>query len=168
VCLLTAVAALSLGTDVAEPAEPADSVASESSAQVEEEPHRPWEGQFLYGKDLLTDAERKAFWRKMRALEKYEDQLALWRVPSAEVQQRAWDRGLTLEEPPEIMAPGERARLRRPIYGIELMTNSEIEAYRAKEARLSWKEQELMRREHAEMMRKRARERGLWIGKELK
>ena len=155
VIILLIAAAASLGMGAEKPAQQPPPIPQE------EEGHRPWVGQFLYGLDLTTDAERREFWRKMRQLRTYDEQLAHWRAHVARMRDRARERGLAIDEPPEVMAPGERERLRRPVMGRELMTTEEIEAYRALEVTLTPEEQESFRLEHLERMRRRADERGL-------
>jgi len=148
-------AAVSLGAGAEKPAK------QPRPAPQQEEGHRPWVGQFLYGLDLITDEERRAFWMEMKRRRTYEEQLAHWRAHVARMQDRARERGLAIVEPPEVMAPGERERLRRPVPAREMMTTEEVEAYRAREVSLTPEEQEAFRREHFERMKRRADERGL-------
>jgi hypothetical protein len=155
VIILLCAAAVSFGAGVEQP------VKQPRPVPQQEDGHRPWVGQFLYGLDLLTDDERRSFWATMRRLRTYDEQLAHWRAHVTRMRDRARERGLTIDEPPEVMAPGERQRLRRPVIGREMMTIEEVEAYRAHEVSLTPEEQESFRREHFERMQRRADERGL-------
>lgn len=122
---------------------------------------RPWEGRYIYGRELTSRPERRAFWAEMGRLTDYADQLALWRRHTAKMRQRAKDRGLILEEPPEVMPPVEVKRLRRPIYGLFLMTTEEVERYRAKERDLTPEQREVFLAQHARWMKRRAWLRGI-------
>lgn len=127
--------------------------------------NRPWMGQHIYGFDILTADERREFRAKLNALETYDEKLALWRQHVVNMKQRAWDRGLVLQEPPEVMPREEMVRLRRPIHAMSLMTTEEVEAYRAEERALieagDAAAVEAFMKEHDERMKRRAEERGL-------
>jgi len=124
----------------------------------------PWRSVRVYGWEIMSKEERREFRAEMHSYTEYEDQLAFWREHVARMKQRAWDRGLLLEEPPEIV-PANAPPNRRPIYAQYLMTGEEIEAYRAKEMTLRTQEEwEAFVREHEVAMKARALERGLPIG----
>lgn len=132
---------------------------------------RPWKGQLVYGRDLMTIEERRAYRAGMRRQQTYEDELAYWRAHVEKMQQRAWERGLPIDPAPEVMTPSELERRRAPIFSIGFMTGEEIEAYRAAEADLiarevPLEEYEAFVRAHVEKMRKRAWERGWAIDPE--
>jgi hypothetical protein len=125
----------------------------------------PWRNQRVYGWDIMTKQERAVFRAELRSLVTYEDQLALWRRHIKRMKERAWNRGLLIDEPPEIIPASAAKSYRQAIFAHYLMSGEEIEAYRAKERSLGSKEEhEAFRREHEIAMKARAWERGLPIG----
>ena len=124
----------------------------------------PWRHVRVYGWEIMTKEERAAFRDEMRTYRGYKDQLAFWRRHVVKIQKRAWDKGLFLDEPPEIMSAKSRQGYRRVIFASYLMTGAEIEAYRAKERKISSEEErEVFVREHEIAIKAKARAKGLPI-----
>lgn len=125
----------------------------------------PWRHQRVYGWEIMTKQERAVFRAEMATHAVYDDQLAFWRRHVTRMKERAWNRGLFLDEPPEIIPASSSKRYRQVIFAHYLMTGEEIEAYRAKERALGSKEEyEAFRGEHEITMKAKAREKGLPIG----
>ena len=139
-------------------------IASTAILTAADKIHTPWIGQYLYGRAYTTKEERAAYRAEMRTKKTYEEQLAFWREHIAMMKQRAWDRGLVLEEPPAVTAPGAQVEFLPPIFAMDLMESTEIEQYRADEREISSKEEwDRFVMEHREKMIQRAFERGLTV-----
>lgn len=124
----------------------------------------PWRHVRVFGWEIMSKEERATFRDEMRTYPGYKDQLAFWRRHVVKIQKRAWDKGLFLDEPPEIMSAKSRQGYRRVIFASYLMTGAEIEAYRAKELEVgSEQEYEEFRRQHEIAMQAKARAKGLPI-----
>ncbi len=124
----------------------------------------PWRNHRVYGWEIMSKTERAMFRAEMNSYKEYDEQLAFWREHVALMKKRAWDKGLLLDEPPEIV-PASSPAYRRAIFAQYLMTGEEIEAYRAKERTLrNDEEREAFLREHEVAMKQKAWERGLPIG----
>lgn len=91
----------------------------------------PWTRGIVYGRELLTEAERRDYWREIQALETEEEKRAYWEAHIERMQQLALERGVAIEAPPN--AP-RRELDPRPFshvpYFRELMTTAEQDAYR--------------------------------------
>ena len=124
----------------------------------------PWRHIRVFGWEIMSKEERATFRDEMRTYRGYKDQLAFWRRHVEKMQKRVWNRGLLLDEPPEIMSAKSRGGYRRPIFATYLMTGAEIEAYRAKERKIrSEEEREVFLREHELAIKAKARAKGLPI-----
>ncbi len=123
----------------------------------------PWRYGRVYAWEIMTKQERLAFREEMRTYAAYDDQLAFWRRHIVRMKERAWNSGVFLDEPPEIMPAGQKG-YRQLIFADHLMTGEEIEAYRAKERSLRTEEEhEAFRREHEIAMKAKAWAKGLPI-----
>lgn len=123
----------------------------------------PWEGRPPYGVDMLTQEERKTYWREIRALPSVEEQEAYWRAHIEKMQQRALERGLEPPTPPRRLIP-DAAQKPRPAapYFDEIMTEEEIEAYfEGLEALTDLPERRAFIADHVDRMRARGRARGV-------
>jgi len=91
----------------------------------------PWEGQPVYGNELMTRAEIDQYRATMRALETREEKIAFWSSEIERMQQRALEWGVQLYDPPKLREPGQKKsepKDREP-YFIEVMTDEEIADY---------------------------------------
>jgi hypothetical protein len=125
----------------------------------------PWRHQRVYGWDIMTKQERAEFRVELRSFATYDRQLVFWRQHIERMKERAWNRGLLIDEPPEVIPPSAARGYRQAIFAHYLMSGEEIEAYRAKERSLTSKEEyDAFRREHEIAMKAKAWESGLPIG----
>jgi len=124
----------------------------------------PWEGQPIHGKDLLSRAERKTYWRELQALETVEEQEAYWRAHVERVEKLALERGVALPKLPKMRVPDSEQRLvySRPPYFEEIHTPEERAAYHETlDALKDPAERNAFIRNHIEKMRARGLARGL-------
>jgi hypothetical protein len=124
----------------------------------------PWEGRPIYGADLLSKAERKAYWSEFLALETFEEQEAYWLAHVAKMQRLAIERGVSLPDPPEKSpAPGEEKLVySREPYFADILTPEERDAYHTEiDAIKDRSERRAFVRNHIAKMQARGLERGL-------
>jgi hypothetical protein len=90
----------------------------------------PWEGRPPYGLPMMTEEERKTYWKEIQALSSAEEQEAYWLAHIERMKQRGLARGVALPPPPRRLTPDtqQQARPAAP-YFQEIMTDEELEAY---------------------------------------
>jgi hypothetical protein len=90
----------------------------------------PWEGRPIYGRELMSRDEIKAYRETLKAFETYDEKAAFWLAEIERMKQRALDAGVALPDPPRYRAPGEKPvpRPKEP-YFKEIMTPEEVEQY---------------------------------------
>jgi len=122
----------------------------------------PWQGGVVYGRDLLSRQDRRAYWRTLNRLKTREAQEAFWRAHVAKMQELARQRGVAIEDPPEIKDKPNPKTLWRDPYFSEIMTREEIDAYRRDlDAMTTTAERDAYRAAHIGRMQDRARRRGI-------
>jgi len=89
-----------------------------------------WQGRPPYGKDLMTDSEKKTYWREFLALRTDADRDAYWDAHVEKMKQRAVERGVSM---PKMFrkrsTEPKKPRFWGPPYFEEMMTEEEIENY---------------------------------------
>jgi len=122
----------------------------------------PWQGGVVYGRDLLSREERKAYWRELNALATDAEKEAYWRAHIAKMQEIARRRGVSIEDPPRIKdKPNPKTWWRDPYFS-EIMTREEVAAYRRDlDAMATTAEHDAYRAAHIRRMQERARRRGI-------
>jgi len=105
----------------------------------------------IYGRPLMTPDEVDEYHAKLASNLSAEEREIFIHQHRERMEQRARERGVTL--------PGMTITPDEPIYGQELMSPQEIEAYRQHLRDSSESERESFVRKHREQMSKRARER---------
>jgi hypothetical protein len=91
---------------------------------------QPWEGRAPHGLPMMTEEERKTYWKEILALPTVEEKEAYWRAHIEKMEQRALERGVELPPRPRRLIPdSEQPRHPRPPYFPEIMTAEEIRVY---------------------------------------
>ena len=90
----------------------------------------PWEGRPPYGLPMMTEEERKTYWKEIQALSNAEEQEAYWLAHIERMKQRGLARGVALPPPPRRRIPDaqQQARPAAP-YFQQIMTDEEQETY---------------------------------------
>jgi len=90
-----------------------------------------WEGHPPYGNDMMTRAERKAYWREFLALPSDADRDAHYEVHIEKMNQRAVERGVSepLKHRNSSKEPKQKPRFWRAAYFDEIMTEEERDGY---------------------------------------
>ena len=136
----------------------------------------------VYGWQLMTPTERDAYRTQMRSMKTSQERETLRLQHHEQMQKRAAERGVTLPDVPVRrgggMGPGSmpmsqvqrdtmrqnRVTNRSQIYGWQLMTPTERDAYRTQMRSMKTSpERETLRLQHHEQMQKRAAERGVTL-----
>ena len=90
----------------------------------------PWQGRPPYGLAMMTEEERKTYWRELQALSSVEEKEAYWLAHNERMTQRALVRGVALPPPPRRLIPDSEQQIRPAApYFREIMTDEELEAY---------------------------------------
>lgn len=111
------------------------------------------------GWELMTDAERAEYVNTVRSLKTQEERNAFRSQHRQEMEERARERGVSLEP---VGAGGPGGPAGRRIYGQQLMTEDEIRVFREKLTSLrSPQERREYQQRHVEEMQRRAREQGV-------
>jgi len=123
----------------------------------------PWQGRPPYGLEMMTEKERKTYWRELKALSSVEEKEAYWRAHIERMTQRALARGVSLPRPPRRLIPDEEQPVRpKTPYFHEIMTQEEREAYYEGLGKLTVRaERRAFMADHIERMQARGLARGV-------
>jgi hypothetical protein len=123
----------------------------------------PWEGQPPYGVPMMSDEEKRTYWKEIQALPSVEEKEVYWLAHIERMEQRALERGLSLPPPPRRRIPdSEKVALPAAPYFYEIMTDEEREAYYEGLGKLTvLVERRAFIADHIERMQARGRTRGV-------
>jgi hypothetical protein len=112
---------------------------------------------------MMSEEERKAYWKELRALPTVEEKEAYWLEHIERMEQRALERGVSLPPRPRRPIPdGEKVARPAAPYFYEIMTEEEREAYYEALAKLTvLSERRAFMADHILRMQARGRARGV-------
>jgi hypothetical protein len=123
----------------------------------------PWEGQPVYGHEMMTRAEIDTYRNTMKAFETRDEKVTFWLAEVERMQQRALEWGVGLPDPPKLRDPDQEREVRmdKEPYFIDIMTDEEIEHYYARLREMEWgPERRAFKADHIMRMRARGFARG--------